>query len=170
MEKLLLPLLVVVVIGVFVALWVFVKKRSGADYDERQITARNRAYKTAFFSAMLYMIVCGLLAQNEVYWAKFFVQMFLGVILTIAVFALSAIRNDALLTVNNGGIYSIVLCFFVAVMDIVSAVKEIIGGKKIIEAGMLTDLAIPFVVAFSFLAVAVALVVKKIMNKRSEEM
>jgi hypothetical protein len=58
------------------------KKNTYTEYDERQILARGKAYKSAFFVLIGYIIACALVNVLEINWAELSVQMFIGLFLS----------------------------------------------------------------------------------------
>ena len=76
------------------------KKNTYTEYDERQVLARGKAYKSAFFVLIGYIIVCALVNVLEINWAELSVQMFIGLFFSTAVFVGISIFNDAYFTSN----------------------------------------------------------------------
>ena len=58
------------------------KKNTYTEYDERQVLARGKAYKSAFFVLIGYIIACALVNVLEINWAELSVQMFIGLFLS----------------------------------------------------------------------------------------
>ena len=98
-------------VGVIFAVLLFVilrlvqkRKNGGSDmkeYDERQIIARGEAYRNGFFAIAGYNIAFALLELSGVVWCEPFVGLFFGLLIGAGVFAVTAIRKDAYLALNN---------------------------------------------------------------------
>lgn len=92
--NILFPIIIAVVFVLFVTI-VRSKRIKKADYDERQLLARNTAYKVAFFFLLIYCFVCGLLHIFDFKWADTTIQMFLGIIISFSLFIALCIIKDA---------------------------------------------------------------------------
>ena len=90
--------LVAIIICVFAVLFVAITclyRNKKSNFDERQLLARNIAFKISFFFLMVYCLICGLLHIFNVKWAGTDVQMFLGIIISFALFLAISILKDA---------------------------------------------------------------------------
>lgn len=68
---------------------------SAGRYDERQVIARGRAFKYAFFAALIYyLIYCCILIYIDDKWLQM-ICTGLGLFVSVTVFAVNAIWNDA---------------------------------------------------------------------------
>ena len=85
---------VFVFVCIFVGVLVFAKQRA-KQYDERQILARNSAFKMAFITLVGYSLTCGILYGLGIEWAYLDVQMLSGVALSATVFGALSIMKDA---------------------------------------------------------------------------
>ncbi len=145
------------------------KKNKPTEYDERQVLARGAAYSAAFFSALIYMICCGLLDILEIKWAQVNVQMFLGLFFSIAVFATICIIKDAYFSINSKkGIMAILFGITIAV-NIFVIVINIIEGEHFITDGMLNKLCINAEAVIALSEILVVLLVKSIIDRRKVE-
>lgn len=170
MGKFLAPAIAAVLIaGYFLAMLIYSEKKHKRSYDERQVLARGKAYKAATFTAITYLVICAFLGAWEVHWAETGVQMMLGLFLVIFVFAFVSVIKDAYLRINASSVLYIIITFFGAAIYAVRGVQEISENEKLVENGMLSGTALFFIYAFMFFAIAVTMLVKKIMNKRGEE-
>ena len=89
-------------VGIALALVIFlvlflIRNKNGnkPKFDERQITARNQAYKYAFFTMLVYITVCGFLDTVGVRWAQLTAMLFIGTMASVTVFAAICIFKDA---------------------------------------------------------------------------
>ena len=62
-------------------------------YDERQILARNQAYKTSYIFLLLYLTVCIALEVVDVKWAMFETMILIGIFSSITIFAMICVEN-----------------------------------------------------------------------------
>lgn len=147
------------------------KKRNAkkCEYDERQVLARGAAYSTSFFTVIFYMIACGLLDKLEIRWADIYIQMFLGLFLSVAVFVSISIFKDAYFTTGFSKKTMIITVSAIIVLQIISLIMCIIEGDSLIENGMLSDLAINLGVVAAFAEILVAAIIKSIADKKAVE-
>ena len=122
-------------VAVAVFLWaLFVSlrnKRSGdaPQFDERQLAARAKAYSSAFFTLLGYLAVVAVLdSVAEVHWCDLYTACFLGMMLALDVFAVTAIRSDAYFGIHERPVASIVLFAFVAVLNL--GVADAVGVSR----------------------------------------
>ncbi|MCH5304654.1 MAG: hypothetical protein J1E41_07300, partial [Ruminococcus sp.] len=139
------------------------------DFDERQLSARNNAYKYTFFILIFYIILCAALDIGEIKWAQTSVQMFIGLTLSAVVFTVICILKDAYLGISErlNVTYVLLLLAVVGLNAYIFIIKIINGDtESIISDGKLDIGVFPFLLAIDFLAIAVAFVVKYFINKR----
>lgn len=74
----LIGFVVVIVITLIIAVVLRFRNNNTTSYDERQLIARNAAYKYAFSTLVCYCVLCGILDVAEIRWAETAIQMFLG--------------------------------------------------------------------------------------------
>ena len=132
-------------VAIAVVIWVVVvslrKERSGdaPQFDERQLAARARAYRSAFFTLLGYLAVVAVLdSVAEVHWCDLYTACFLGMMLALDVFAVAAIRSDAYFGIHERPVASIVLFAFVAVLNLGVAIARFAAGEPLLENGLLT--------------------------------
>ncbi len=70
------------------------------EYDERQLAARGRAYQAGFFTVLIWEMLFACVDAAGIWPCADYVGIFLGAFLGIAVFAVSAILQDAYLSLN----------------------------------------------------------------------
>lgn len=76
-------------------------KSTDTDFDERQVTARSKAYKTALFTLEFYLAADAGLTLLWRPWAEPGVDVLLGILLDMMVFACAAIHYDAYRTLTQ---------------------------------------------------------------------
>lgn len=149
-----------------------IKKKNNkktAEYDERQILARGSAFSTAFFTSMIYMIVCAMLDILEVKWAEFSVQMFLGLFLSATVFASVCILKDAYFTDRSKRMPFIVIFLLVIVSNLFALIMNIIDGESMLTNGILNSNIINAGAAVMFIVILIVTIIKSIMDKKAVE-
>ena len=142
-DNVLFPIIIAAAVVVLFAVAVIshTKRTQKAHYDERQLLARNAACRTSFFFLLFYCLVCGFLKLFNVIWSDIAVQMFLGVVLSLALFT--------------------ALCII--------KVSGIGNGKAFWENGQISELILYAVSAFCLFALGIFSVIKIILEKRGAE-
>ncbi len=86
-----------ITVFVLIAVITALRRKRGVkiEYDERQLIARNAAYKYSFFTLIIYCILCGMLDVLSINWAILSVQMFLGIFISVTVCVVICIYKDA---------------------------------------------------------------------------
>lgn len=141
--------------------------RVAKKYDERQILARYFAYKVSFFTLISYCFVCGVLSIFKIVWIEFALQIFLGVVLSLTVFAVICIAKDAYLDFTGERKWRyIVNAYSMAAIYTVSVLMKTFDEK--FDGDFLGLL--PFIVgSVCFLTVAVTATVKAVVSERSSD-
>ena len=112
------------IIGILVAvlvLWLIARKskrKSPAQYDERQQIARGKAYSVGFFTILIYCLLYAIVSAFGVRWCQDAVAMFIGCFAGITAFVVSAIKHDAYFGINEDvktmmrlGTVIVIFCF-----------------------------------------------------------
>ena len=151
------------------ALVFFRAKKQEKRYDERQLLARNAAFKTAFFTLAGYCVVCAFLNMLGINWALTATQMFLGVILSIGVFACICLYRDAFFDFakKNQKLYIFEMMAF-SVIQFIGGVGMLHGQPIWGEEG-LSIVSIVFATALCFFAVGVTAAIKTYTDARQED-
>ena len=146
------------------------KHKDQQEYDERQILARNSAYKWSFFSLVAYCILCVFMDLLELRWAEFSVQLLIGVLLSAVIFVGICIFKDAYFTKKGNTITSfLVFSVIMAVVQTCMAVLPIFRDGPLVEGGILTLEVVNILCAVVFYLFSAMTVIKIIMNKRVRE-
>lgn len=164
-------LLIVVTASIIIR--VVVKKKNGTDkaveYDERQVLARGTAYSTAFFTSLIYMILCAMLDVMEIKWAELNVQMFFGLFLSATVFASICILKDAYFTDRSKRMPFIVIFLLVIVSNLFALIMNIIDGESMLTNGILNTNIINAGASVMFIVILIVTITKSIMDKKAVE-
>ena len=165
----LLPIIICAVAVLFVVIARLYRNKK-ANYDERQLLARNSAYKGSFFFLLLYCIACGLLHNYDVKWADTTVQMFLGVILSFVLFIALCMIKDAYFSDSpKRNIYSVIFFFWFGMLYFIHLMMSLGRGEALFDNGELTTLALYPVSSVCFVALGILAVIKIILDKRGAE-
>lgn len=167
--NILIPIIIVVVLILFVAIARFFRNKT-ANYDERQLLARNAAYKSSFFFLIIYCSACGLLHIFEVRWADTAIQMFLGVIISFLLFIALCIMKDAYFSNSTKrNVYSVLFFFWFGILYFINLMMNLSEGEVLWENGELTYNIIFLVSSICFLILGILSIIKIILEKRGAE-
>ena len=150
----------------------FVMKKKGKKecrYDERQEAIQGRAYKAAFATLAVYVLACGFFDLcTGIVWCDRIVGAFIGVAAALAVFGVSGILSDAYF--RNGEKQGLFAALFalVSLVNIGFGVWKLIDGEFVVD-GMLTYHSINMVVGLMFLPMLIAMLVKRVRDRREME-
>lgn len=162
-------LFVVLIVALIVSAVKFRTKEAPA-YDERQLIARNNAYKTSFFTLLAYCGICAVLDLFDIKWAILYAQMFLGILLSATVFVVICITKDAYVGFNekNANTYYILLGITGFTNGAVFFFK-LLDGDAFLTDGMLNGNIMQPALCVFFAITIIAHVVWRVRNKREVE-
>lgn len=139
-----------------------------ARYDERQEALRNRGFKLAYISLVVYLAVYAILDSTEISWCRPGAGLFLGVLLSVMIFIIYCIYNDAYFRVSDKPGFYVILFAALGIVNIL--VGFVVPPLKGIEASPLLGLEdINFVVGVFTLIVFINVLVKLHLDKRADE-
>ena len=169
LDSVLFPIIIAVVVVLFVAIArLFGNKK--ANYDERQLLARNAAYKGSFFFLLIYCFACGMLKLFDVKWAETAVQMFLGIILSFVLFIAICMIKDAYFSDSpKRNFYSVISFFWFGILYLIHLMMRLSKGEVLFDNGELTVLVLYLVSSVCFIALGILAVIKIILEKRGTE-
>ena len=159
--------MIYIFIGLFVAIFgislIIARKTGTARYDERQQLLRGKAYKAAFFVLVAYLclnVVFYMAVDTE--WADLTINLFIGVCLSITVFAVMCILGDAYFPINKAPKKQIVLFGFICLLQLAAAILNLIDTDVLfITDGRVNYHIVHFVLAAMFLTILAALIIKR---------
>lgn len=161
-----------VVVGIICAIlliWLLCRafkiRRVNPQYDERQLAARGKSYRLGFFTLLIWCAFCGMLDSFGVRWCENIgIALYLGIIVSAGVFAVSAVCSDAYFGYNES-FGSARLLALLGILNLVMGVLELVSGVKIIENGLLqSSPTLNLAIALLF---GVLLVVNRIHGKKT---
>ena len=163
----------------FVALMMWIIRKAGGkfgcknkenSFDERQLLARGQAYKYAFFTLLCYMSIVGLLKElADVSLLMSFAGMWIGVCLSIAVFAVVCILKDAYMNLYENAKGVIMMFSAVGLMNLLVGIRIFTGDRPLVENGILSMDTINVITGILFLIILVVFVGRVIYNNRQLE-
>ena len=164
-------------VGLFLVLFVFLlikafnKNKTKCEYDERQILARNSAYKTSFFTLIGYMALVAMLDSMGLKWAELGIQMILGILLSVGVFVTICIFKDAYFSYNEKSMKSyFLLCIAIMVLNLVAFIMNtVLDGESILTDGLLNYNATNLFVSILFAIFLIMVIIKGMISKRTVE-
>lgn len=164
--------LLIVVLGVMVFYILEMlsgRRKKEAQYDERQILARNKAYKVSFIFLVLYCTVCAVLAGVPIKWASVPIMFFIGVFGSVTVFVTLCIINDAYSESFPGCKYRQDRpydgLFFTFGYGILSVFWFFRKGNHVLTNGVLNENFIFILFAVMFFVIFIAQVIKKLKER-----
>lgn len=160
-------LMIVVILALVVS--VIVKKNiSPAKYDERQELVRGRAFKYAFWVLASYLCLNGLLQVGTgIEWADLMTSSFIGICLSMTVFVIACIMNDAYFAFNQKPkLYLILFGVLIAVNLTIGIINLTDRDLAFVTDGKINFHVLSFVIVVVFLAIFITLAIKTLMTKR----
>jgi hypothetical protein len=168
-DNVLFPIIICVVVVLFVVIVRLFRNKKN-QYDERQLLARNAAYKVSFFFLLIYCSVCGLMQILDVKWADAAVQMFLGIILSFVLFIAVCMIKDAYFSDSpKRNTYSVLFFFGFGILYLIHLMMRLSKGEVLFDNGELTVLVLYLVSSVCFIALGILAVIKIIFEKRGAE-
>lgn len=112
---------------------VFCKCKEKA-YDERQLLARGQAYKAGFFTLMIYIVIVVFLDEIfDIHFLMSFGGMWLGVCISISVFAIVCILKDAYMSLQENAKGILMVFGGIEVMNICFSLPNLLHGEGLTE-------------------------------------
>ena len=141
-------------------------KNSKDEYDERQILARNIAYKCAFFTLLFYNLVCAVLSAAEIKWADTTAQIFIGICLSTFVFIALCIMRDAYFTQKRTMNSFLIFSFSMSIVALFNIISTVSSGEGFVSDSGLNLNVIPFCYGIMIFGSGIVAVIKKIINNK----
>ncbi len=168
-DKVIFPIIICVAMVFFVSI-VRLYRNKKSNYDERQLLARNAAYKSSFFFLLIYCFACGLLKIFDIKWADTATQMFLGVILSFVLFIALCIIKDAYFSDSpKRNINSVFFFLGFGILYFINLMVSLGKGEVLWHNGEITVLVLYLVSSVSFIALGILSLIKLILEKRGAE-
>ncbi len=163
----------------FVALLVYLTRKMGGKidfeckkgaYDERQLLARGVAYKYAFFTLMIGMVIIALM--EEIAGIRLFMSMtgvWIMVCISLAVFATICIMKDAYMSLYENVKGVVIMFSAVGILNIAIGIGNIVDGTSLIENGVLSVRCTNLIVGLLFIYILPVFIGRVIYNNKQLE-
>lgn len=169
-----------IIIGL-VLVWLLIKviKRFGGkvdflfkkdSFDERQMIARGKAYKAAFFTLAGYVVFLAFIA--EMYKSSVLLSiggLWLGIMVSVLVFAITCILKDAYMSLYENAKGVLILFVAVGLLNFGVTAGNIAHGMKLIEDNKLSASSLNLMVGIVFMIVAAVFAGKLLYDKKQEK-
>ncbi|MBP3326800.1 MAG: hypothetical protein J6L77_10330 [Coprococcus sp.] len=142
---------------------------TACQYDERQLQARGRAYKAAYFTLMICVF------------AEAFADMFLerklftslgglglAIFVSIGVFAVTCIIKDAYMGLYEKIRGTLITFFIIALLNLWCVVLAVVKKDKLIENGEFSYVIINIGIVILYIVIMAALLIKLRLDKKAE--
>lgn len=150
-------------IGIFVGLVqeaVKNEKDNPSIYDERQERIKGKAYKIGFFSLLGYIFVYGILSiAGLLHWIQPALGMFIGVFVSVTIFADYCILHDAFTCIHEKLTDKINIFVVLGLLSIGSGIIQIKSGG-VFKNGVLQNKLLPFFAGVMFLSIFIVGLIK----------
>lgn len=149
------------VLGILVSglvLWLIgrkAKKKTPAQFDERQQLARGKAYRVGFFTILVYCLLYAAVTGFGVKWCQDAVGMVIGCFVGITAFVISAIRHDAYFGINEDVKSMIRLGIVIVFFCYLGGFIQLFEGE-VVEDGLLTGNVISLLVGTMWVVIVAA--------------
>jgi cytochrome bd-type quinol oxidase subunit 2 len=157
----------VAVVGSIIAI-IYKKKygRKKNEYDERQKALRGKAYKAAYFTLLAYLVISGLVTKGfGIHWAEGMVEAFLGIFLSVAVFVIICIKNDAYFSLSDRPTTYLALFSIIGFFNIGISTIEFVNHESFVTNGMLNEKTINLFCGIMFIILAITMAAKMLHEK-----
>lgn len=136
-------------------------------YDERQQLARGKAYKAAFFTLLFYTMAVSLL--DNIFGISIFMSfcgIWIGIALSIMVFAVMCILKDAYMSLYENAQGIITMFSIIGILNIAGGIPAILEKHPLLENGAISVEWINLVVGILFLVILIVFCGKMLYNKK----
>ncbi len=164
---------------VLVALLVWITRKMGGKvdleckkgaYDERQLLARGVAYKYAFFTLMIGMVIIALM--EEIAGIRLFMSMagvWVMICISLAVFATICILKDAYMSLYENVKGVVIMFSAIGLLNIAIGIGNIVDGVPLIENGVLSTRCANLIVGLLFVYILPVFIGRVIYNNKQLE-
>lgn len=142
---------------------------AGCKYDERQLQARGKAYKAAYFTLMICVFA-------EAYTDAFLERklftslegLLLAIFVSIGVFVVTCIIKDAYMGLYDKLRRTLLTFFIVAFLNLMCVVMAVVKKDKLIENGEFSFVIINLGIVIMYIVIMATLLIKVRLDKRAE--
>ena len=161
-------LIIVGVVALVIGL--ILKKKNGlSKYDERQELIRGRAFKYAYWTLAAYLCFNGLLQVGTgIVWADLMTSSFIGIFLSLTVFVVICIKNDAYFAFNQKPRVYLILFGIIIAVNLACGILNLTDNDvQFVTDGMLNFHILSFLIVIVFLVIFISLAIKTILTKKN---
>ena len=159
----------VALVAVVIRLLLGKRTKRSREYDERQQLAIGKGYKYGYYTLLIYLAVYALVDQmTGARWCSVYTGAFIGVLLSVGVFGVICIRNDAYLPLRESPGRYISIFMILGGLNVVLGVVHYIEEGTFMEDGILSASIVNPLAGMLLLFLAAALAVKTLSEKRAE--
>ena len=162
---------IVLSVALIFGLIYLLNKRLGfrREYDERQRLAQGKAYKAAFFTLLCYLAGYGIFdLLTGIRWCDSYTGAFVGVILSVTVFAIICIREDAYVSYKENPKISLVILSVIGAINLVPGLVGLGKPNYFLTDGMLNSHVINLLIGAMMIGLCLAMRVRVCRNRREE--
>lgn len=139
-------------------------------YDERQLLARGKAYRAAFLTLVAFLLMASLLAEGfELPLFMSFCGMWIGVCLSVAVFAVICIWKDAYMSLYENVRGVILLLSAIGILNIGTGMRAIWEKQPLLENGTISLKYTNLVVGALLCVILAVFCARVLYNKKESE-
>lgn len=155
-------LLVAAVLGLLA--WAVGHKRDKGQYDERQIAARGTAFQVAYFTLLIYLAVYAL--ADGFSWCDQATGVFLGMILSLAVFGVICVMKDAYFAASGITRPQLWLLAAAGALNLIGSIRYIQTGDMIRNGVLTSNGSMNLLCGLLFIIMFLAILIKSALDKR----
>jgi hypothetical protein len=137
-------------------------------YDERQKLARGKAFRATYFMLIFYLIGNQIINRLGVVWSTSGTGILIGILLSVAVFIIMCVLNDAYLSLSKKPPYFYGFFSAIGLTNLISGIRHFQNGESVMINGLFNSHCIYFVSLSLCVVVIVVFAVKnRVERKRS---
>lgn len=154
----------------FIALHRFIKykKKKTCLYDERQILTRGKGFQYGFFTLMFYDLIFNATYINGTKWCDNLTGNMIGIMLSLCVFAIYCIWNDAYLSLNEKPKLIYFTLGILTLSNLLIGIFALISGR-LIQSGRVNLPIINLMLAIETLFLLITFFLKNRLNHKQSE-
>ncbi len=164
-----IPIIVLLLAAIIIIVVLKNSEKKKADYDERQMLARFKAYRAALWVLVAYYFIEGIVEEVGLKWASPLVAAVIGICFALGIFVVCCIFTDAYFSANESPKSLIWLFSFLALTNAGNACLNYFWGDGFITDGVLNYHCLNIVVVLLYVAIFFSLYLKAAIDKKKRE-
>lgn len=159
-----------ILVALLVRLLLGRRRGTKREYDERQQLAIGKGYKYSYYTLLIYLAAYALFdMMTGIRWCSLYTGAFIGILLSISVFGVICIREDAYLPLRESPKRYILMFAILGGLNLIIGVVHYIEEGTFVEDGLLGVSVVNPLVGVLLLLMAAALAAKTLSDKRAQE-